>query len=320
MSSTTHTVQSGVKVRAMTEADLETSRSIFRLAFGTFLGVPNPAEFWADREYIYTRWRANPDAALIAELDGSIAGSNFLTRWGSFGFFGPLTVRPDLWDRRIGQSLLGPTMDLFQSSGVRDMGLFTFGQSTKHVGLYQKFRFWPRFLTAVMSKSVTNGRASFLRYSDLDEAARTEARKACSRLTDSIFEGLDPTDEVRSVSEQGLGDTILLSDGDQLDAFAVCHCGRDTEAGENTCYVKFAAVRPGANAATIFERLLDACESFAESRGLSRLECGVNTGRSDAYRRMLQHGFRADMQGVAMQRPDAPCFNRPDVYVMDDWR
>jgi hypothetical protein len=25
-------------------------------------------------------------------------------------------------------------------------------------------------------------------------------------------------------------------------------------------------------------------------------------------------------QGVAMQRPNAEGFNRPDVYVIDDWR
>jgi hypothetical protein len=35
---------------------------------------------------------------------------------------------------------------------------------------------------------------------------------------------------------------------------------------------------------------------------------------------MLGHGFRADMQGVAMQRSNDPGYNRPGVYVMDDWR
>jgi hypothetical protein len=47
---------------------------------------------------------------------------------------------------------------------------------------------------------------------------------------------------------------------------------------------------------------------------------GVNTGRREAYHRMLARGFRADLVGVAMERPDEPGYNRPDVYVMDDWR
>ena len=84
--------------------------------------------------------------------------------------------------------------------------------------------------------------------------------------------------------------------------------------------MKFGAARPGPGAAEAFERLLDACEALAAARGLSRLVAGVNTARRDAYRRMLARGFRADLVGVAMERPDEPGFNRPDVYVMDDWR
>jgi hypothetical protein len=96
----------GVLVRPMLETDLTEARRVFRLAFGTFLVVPNPEEFWADREYVFTRWRTNPGAALVAEMNGGLAGSNFATNWGSFAFFGPLTVRPELWDQHIGQLLL----------------------------------------------------------------------------------------------------------------------------------------------------------------------------------------------------------------------
>ena len=32
------------------------------------------------------------------------------------------------------------------------------------------------------------------------------------------------------------------------------------------------------------------------------------------------HGYRAFAQGVAMQRPHVPGFNRADAYVIDDWR
>lgn len=51
---------SDVSVRLMREADLVEAGRIFRAAFGTFLGVPDPETFAADREYIITRWRANP--------------------------------------------------------------------------------------------------------------------------------------------------------------------------------------------------------------------------------------------------------------------
>jgi hypothetical protein len=100
----------------------------------------------------------------------------------------------------------------------------------------------------------------------------------------------------------------------------VCHVGAGSEAGSGVCYVKFGAVRPGADAAADFERLLDTCERFAGARGATQLVAGVNTAREAAYRRMLARGFRTIIQGVAMQSPNEVGYNRPDVFVIDDWR
>src|ERR1700680_3505909 len=308
-------------VRGMQEPDLSTARSILRVAFGTFMGVPDPSSFAADKEYIATRWKANPEAALVAEADGAVIGSNFAANWGSFGFFGPLTVLPEFWNQGIAQSLLGATMDLFETWGVREAGLFTLAQSGRHVHLYQKFGFWPRFLTAIMEKPAGSQAAKeWWKYSELNESERRQATDACRTLTDSIFEGLDVTAEIRSVQEQKLGETVLIWNRDALDAFAVCHCGEGTEAGANNCYIKFAAVRPAANAENRFEQLLKACEALAAGRGLKRLEAGVNLGRSRAYRGMLEQGFRTEIQGVAMPRADLPGFNRAEFSVVDDWR
>jgi len=310
----------GVLVRPMLETDLTEARRICRVAFGTFLGVPNPEDFFADREYVFTRWRRDPAAALVAGLDGGLAGSNFATNWGSFAFFGPLTVRPDLWDQHIAQRLLAPTMDLFRKWGVREAGLFTFAHSPKHIGLYQKFGFWPRFLTAIMSKQASPRVETPLKLSALKEADQDQAIIACRKLTDSIYEGLDVTTEIGAVRSQNLGETLLLWGGESLDAFAVCHCGAGTEAGSDNCYIKFAAVKPGSGAEAAFERLLDACEFLAIERGLTRLEAGVNLNRGAAYRRMCERGFRTHISGVAMHRDDSPAYNRSDVFVIDDWR
>src|SRR5262245_17466390 len=95
-------------IRPLTVDDLSEANRIICLAFGTFLGAPEPEQFWADLDYARTRWRADPTAAFGAELDGALVGSNFATRWGSVGFFGPLSVRPDLWDQGVGQRLMEP--------------------------------------------------------------------------------------------------------------------------------------------------------------------------------------------------------------------
>ena len=143
-----------IQIRPLEERDLAEADRIFRLAFGTFLGLPDPLKVFGDSDFAYTRFRAAPDSALAAEADGKLVGSNFVTRWGSFGFFGPLSVEPRLWEQRVAQHLLVPTMELFERWGCRHTGLFTFSHSPKHAALYQKFDFWSRFLTPVMSKQV----------------------------------------------------------------------------------------------------------------------------------------------------------------------
>jgi len=311
-----------LSIRPLRESDLPAADRICRLAFGTFLGLPDPLAFMGDADFVRTRWAADPTAGLGAELDGELVGSNFAARWGSVGFFGPLTVRPDLWDRGIARKLVEATMAIFDRWGVRHAGLFTFAHSPKHLALYQKFGFWPRFLTPVMSRPVQPAEsvASPSTFSKLPESQRADGLRACRELTDALYDGLDLEREIRAVDAQGLGDTVMLSDPAGLAGFAVCHCGPGSEAGSGVCYVKFGAVRPGSAAPTAFDRLLAACEAFAAARGLTRLVAGVNTGRSEAYRQMIARGFRTEMQGVAMQRPNEPGYNRPEVYLLDDWR
>ncbi len=111
-----------VSVRPLREDELDEADRIIRLAFGTFLGLPDPLAFMGDAGFVRTRWRADPAAALAAEVGGELVGSNFAANWGSFGFFGPLTVRPDLWDRGVARRLLEATMALFERWGTRHVG------------------------------------------------------------------------------------------------------------------------------------------------------------------------------------------------------
>jgi GNAT superfamily N-acetyltransferase len=316
------TTKLNVTVRPLQESDLPAADHIMRVAFGTFIGLPEPTAFMGDASYVRTRWLADPAAAFAAEVGGELIGSNFATNWGSVGFFGPLTIRPDFWDRGVGKRLMEPVMETFAKWGTRHAGLFTFAHSQKHVGLYQQFGFWPRFLTAIMSKPVehTEGGPRRTRFSEVPAGERDGVLSACRELTGDIYEGLDVGREIRAVATQELGDTILVWDDGGLAGLAVCHVGPGTEAGSGACYIKFGATRPGPNAEQDFSRLIDACEELASARDVPRLVAGVNTARHEAYRRMLTRGFRTDRQGVAMSRPNEAGYNRPGVYLIDDWR
>jgi hypothetical protein len=85
--------------------------------------------------------------------------------------------------------------------------------------------------------------------------------------------------------------------------------------------VKFGAVRPGPpGSAERFAALLDACGDLAVGSGMGNLVAGVNLGREEAYRAMLERGFKTQIQGVTMHRPNEPGYSRPGLYILDDWR
>src|SRR3712207_4249029 len=128
-------VEQDVSVRPLKKGDLSEADRIMRLAFGTFLGLPEPMTFMGDAGYVRTRWLAAPDAAFGAEVDGKLVGSNFATNWGSVGFFGPLTVEPALWNKGIGSRLMEPVEECFDNWGTRHEGLFTWSQDRKSTRL-----------------------------------------------------------------------------------------------------------------------------------------------------------------------------------------
>jgi len=314
---------SDIEIRPLQEADLAAADHVFRLAFGTAFGLPDPLRFAEGADLLHGRWRADPTSACAAEVDGEIVGSAFAARWGTFAMFGPLTVHPELWDRGVGKRLWEALMPLLERWGTTHAGLYTHPESTKHIHLYQKFDFWPRFLTAVTAKDVeahAGREQTWSAYSSLPHDERERRLEDCREVTDAIYAGLDLEREIGAVADQRLGETILLGDVGALDSFAVCHAGEGSEAGLDTLFVKFAAVRPGEEAAERFDELLDACEALAAESGLSRLVAGVNLARGEAYRGLLARGHRTWIQGVAMQRPNEPGFCRPGLYVLDDWR
>src|SRR5580704_14984856 len=187
-------------IAPLAECDLPEAERILRLAFGTFLGVPEPESFWTDRDFVYGRWRAPHVAALGATLDGQLVGSNFATKWGSVGFFGPLSVRPDLQEHRIGKALLAATMDQFDAWKTRHVGLFTFAHSAKHVALYQKFGFHARLLTAIMSAPAVRAQAvaGWSRFGSLTETQQEQAVRSCREATETLYPGLDLSEEIRA--------------------------------------------------------------------------------------------------------------------------
>jgi N-acetylglutamate synthase-like GNAT family acetyltransferase len=284
---------------------------------------PEPELFFGDLDYFRSRVGARNTAAIVAESDdGRLLGSNLMTRWGSVAYFGPLSVRPDAWEGGVGKKLVAATLRQFDTWGVKLRGLYTFAQSPKHVGLYYKHGFHPRFLTPVMGNRVhpEANADDWKRFSEVPESGRDGLLEEVRAVTNAMYPGLDITDEMLTVAERDLGDTVLLEDAGSVAGVAVCHAGPGTEAGKDVCYIKFGGVAPTAGAAERFTHLLHAVEAYAASRELEFLLAGVNTAREEAYKILLERGFKTRMQGVVMHSPNVAGYSTPGSYVIDDWR
>ena len=304
----------------MKRADLDAVDRVYRLAFGTQFGLEDPSRFRGDSQLARTRYAADPSTCFVAESAGRIIGSVFGMDWGGVFIVGPLSVDPAHWRGGVGRVLMDRLVALIDQRRPGLAGLFTFPGSPTHIRLYESYGFVSNTLTPVMAKPVppAASAADSTRYSLLSPANQASALAACRAVAGSVFLGLDLSREIAAITAQGLGETLLIGEGEGTAGFALCHVGAGSEAGSGNLFVKFAACRPDDPAA--FERLLAACEALARAKGVARIVAGCNTARAEAYRLMQSRGFRADMIGVAMHRPGGAGYNRPGLFVIDDWR
>jgi hypothetical protein len=308
-------------ISPLKESQLDEADRIFRLAFGTRNLLPDPMKFDGDAARIKTRFLAKNVLAFGATIDGSLIATSFGTIWGKFAWLGPLSVHPDQWNNHIAQHLLETAISGLDKPAQRHQALFTVAESAKHLALYRKFGYFPWFLTMVMEKEINRDlKADYSKFSNYPAKERESLLKDLRSITDSVYDGLDLSEEISAVLDHSLGETVIVRASDKPVGFAVCHYGPGTEATSGKAYVKFAVVQSGENAETYFEHLLDGIEVCARENGQTHVSAGTNSGRRGAYGAMLTRGFRTVQQGVAMHRPDNPAYDRPDVYAVDDWR
>lgn len=283
-----------------------------RSAFGTFIGLPDPDSFGGDASFVRARWLCHPEQTFGAFRGEELIGSNLLTRWGSFGFFGPLSIRPEDWDRGYASPLMEPVIEAIEGWKLAGSGLFTFPHSLKHIGLYQKFGFYPGHLNVIFEKTPEIKSAS-----GSPQPAAPDSWQGFSReIGNAVLPGLDLSDEGERMIANGLGNVLVTPSGN---GFAICHSGGGSEAGSGACYVKFAAARPGPGSPAAFEELLDTCEGYAAGRS-EKLMAGVSVGRRGAYEALRKRGYRMLMTGLSMHRPGPALFASPEHFVLDDWR
>ena len=316
-------------VKVLDEREIAQIDRIFREAFSLQVGHPEPTTFAPGRSCM-ARLLVEPRGAFGAYISGELVAVAFATVWGSVGVFGPVAVQPGRWNTGVGRKLLQQSVRFFKESSVSDMVLCTFPDSVKHVSFYQRFGFFPDHLIAMVSRLVPDGPVSrdVELYSGHSSSRRQEVLSECREITESIYAGLDLSKEIEVAEKLSVGETVLLRKDSKLEAFAICHYGPGSETETDVLYIKFAAAASSPDLHTdstqekneIFRTLLSKCSIFAQRKKLNMIFFGVNTARQEAYKVVLEEGFKIDSLSIAMQSPNRPIYNRPGVFVIDDWR
>jgi hypothetical protein len=80
--------QLDVSIRPLESGDLDVADRLMRIAFGTFLGAPDPITVFGDLNYVRSRFAAAPTWAFAAVVDGEWSAPTLRHGGGATGSSG----------------------------------------------------------------------------------------------------------------------------------------------------------------------------------------------------------------------------------------
>jgi len=140
-------------------------------------------------------------------------------------------------------------------------------------------------------------RGRFLRLSELPPKERLAWFGRCRQTLDALLPGYDFTRELELTAQLALGDTVVIASDGALAAFALYHSVplADQRGGDELRVLKLYA-----ESADAFDRLIVALESCAAKLKLRRVAVRCQTVYRDAYRALIQRGYRVRWTDLRM--------------------
>jgi GNAT superfamily N-acetyltransferase len=154
---------------------------------------------------------------------GDVIAFNIAHASGSEGWMGPLAVRTDLQGSGIGKEIVRAGLEWLDARAVRVVGLETMPRTMDNIGFYAGLGFVPRALTITLTMEAAVAERGTVMLSRLPSGERDAALAACGALVAAKVPGLDFTREIELTARLDLGDTVLLTEGDRVRGFALCH-------------------------------------------------------------------------------------------------
>ena len=120
--------------------------------------------------------------ALIAEMNGRVAGSNFLWEREAVAGVGPITVDPRLQNGAIGRRLMEAVLGRAQQQGFKAVRLVQAAYHSRSLSLYTKLGFIAREQLAVMQGKAIGARIAGQDVRPAREADLQAASELCRRV------------------------------------------------------------------------------------------------------------------------------------------
>ena len=151
--------------------------------------------------------------SVVAEIDGRIAGSNFLWESDKVAGIGPITVDPDVQNSTVGRQLMEEVLHYAQERGFASVRLVQAAYHNRSLSLYTKLGFDTREPLSVM-----NGPALNLRFPNyLVRPANENDLAACNSLCFRIHGHERSVELLDAITE---GTATVVEHNDRITGYA----------------------------------------------------------------------------------------------------
>ena len=242
------------------------------------------------------------DGAMIwRNARDGIAAFNMVHRSGVEGWMGPLAVHPDCQAQGIGKMIVSSGVEWLKKNGAKVIGLETMPRTMDNVGFYSALGFAPGHLTLTVTLEAARGGLQAIGMSALNPHERELAIRQCGHLLEEMAPGYDYTREIVLTAQHGLGETVFVRKGNDVQSFAICHSvplveGRATE--------EMRVLKMVARSEADFDHLVTQLCAHARVKGSKRVAIRVQGQYSDIYRRLIARGARVRWTDLRMSLHD----------------
>ena len=265
-----------VNLRAGTPADGERCGAICYEAFRSIAEAHGfPPDFDSAASAIKTVTRmleASGFYGVVAEVDGEIAGSNFIDERGTIIGLGPITVDPEGQNSGVGRLLMQHMLDRAEEKGCAGVRLFQSAYHNRSLSLYAKLGFVAREPVSVMTGNPVG--VEMPGYAV--RPATEEDAEACDAVCRGVH-GHDRAGELRDAIRWGR--PLLVEHEGRVTGYATTLGSTGHAVGESNSEIK---------------ALIGAAKAY---RGTGII---VPTRNADLFRWCLDQGLRISFPGTMM--------------------